>query len=199
MLLQCRSKLLVCYCVHNIPKIQINCVCCISHLSPSFTEKDCQAGLAETQIQDLHPLISKVSGPHLTPMKYHQSCWHPSEVEFGRRVLFFTPGIKIWLQVDGVFFYIQQQRTVLRRKMKRLLWRVTLPHHSNTRDVSPAAPGSAAEWPTCHTSPGEPASTFARRQEAHQRDNSQHPGGCAGITKTAHRAARSATASHELL
>lgn len=39
--------------------------------STSFTEKDCWAGLAETQIQDLDPLISKVSKPHSTPMKYH--------------------------------------------------------------------------------------------------------------------------------
>jgi len=39
--------------------------------STSFTEKDCQAGLAETQIQDLDPLTSKVSGPHSTPMKYY--------------------------------------------------------------------------------------------------------------------------------
>lgn len=72
----------------------------------------------------------------------------------------FIPAIRICFATREHFFphptdTESRVLRVLRGKAKRFLWRVTLPHHRNTRDVSLPAPGSGTEWPTCHTSPGE--------------------------------------------
>lgn len=75
--------------------------------STSFTEKDCQAGLAENQIQDLDPLISKVSGPHSTLQNTTEAGDIPQRRNLALEFYFSHLELEFGLAEVNIFFHIQ--------------------------------------------------------------------------------------------
>lgn len=126
-LIQCHSKLSVCYCV---PKIQKNCATyCISHvLLLHWKRLSCWFG------RDSNP------GPRPLDLQGQWTTFNPYEI----------PLRMATSSEEELGTITLSNSRVLRDKTKRFLWRVTLPHHSNTRDVSLPAPGK--HWGVAHMS-----------------------------------------------